>query len=498
MTTPINTKRQENPISMYFSDYYRVDTAVLAGYGAFDISLFSDLPLFIDPFLLFNSSKPEYQALHEDIIRYLEFLRDRSLEGSINDGLKRAWYYFSEVRQNWLGFTFLGNKGHALGHDFADALDKNLLKLFEGEEGGKVSRGRHLEKLSLIRGGVGKDCISDFTTNLIKGYLLEYTQTFAMEHLNDDQRRKFRVRRVRFNYTTKSWEDGEYTLPMYGEDFVLLTPEDMLTRDDTWINRSDLIRGFDAIPPAIEDEALRAQVSNYFSERLIGSKNQKDREVAIQATIERYPELLEYYIALKELSGGRASEVSADRVTEIENIFVTQLRELISDLDQKADFYSNPQTSYGEALARVKIFKHYVEHQDGYRLINREGRPPGTEGDVQLFFGLVMVGTTFDVNREPNNGRGPVDFKLSKGAFDKSLIEFKLASNTKLKRNLEKQVAIYEEANQTKRSVKVIVVYTESDARRVAGILKELNLNDTESVVVIDARSDNKPSGSKA
>ena len=44
-----------------------------------------------------------------------------------------------------------------------------------------------------------------------------------------------------------------------------------------------------------------------------------------------------------------------------------------------------------------------------------------------MFFGLLLQRTRFDVNREPNNGRGPVDFKISDGALDKSLIEFKLA-----------------------------------------------------------------------
>ena len=48
-------------------------------YGALDISLINDLPVFVDPFLLFNSKKPEYQNLHNDIIKYLRFLRDKSL-----------------------------------------------------------------------------------------------------------------------------------------------------------------------------------------------------------------------------------------------------------------------------------------------------------------------------------------------------------------------------------------------------------------------------------
>lgn len=97
-----------------------------------------------------------------------------------------------------------------------------------------------------------------------------------------------------------------------------------------------------------------------------------------------------------------------------------------------------------------------------------------------------------------NNGRGPVDFKVSAGAFDKTLIEFKLGSNRSLKRNLEKQVAIYEKANQTRSSVKVILYYTREDEARVRAILKELDLEQEKSILLIDARSDNKPSASKA
>jgi len=50
-----------------------VSPDAVEGHGAINMSLVSDLPLFIDPFLLFNSEKTEYQVLHEEIIRYLRF-----------------------------------------------------------------------------------------------------------------------------------------------------------------------------------------------------------------------------------------------------------------------------------------------------------------------------------------------------------------------------------------------------------------------------------------
>lgn len=117
----------------------------------------------------------------------------------------------------------------------------------------------------------------------------------------------------------------------------------------------------------------------------------------------------------------------------------------------------------------------------------------------------MAVVSTRRTSGDDNKGRGPVDFKLSAGALDKSLIEFKLASNSALKRNLLKQVEIYETANRTRQSVKVVIVYTAADARKTDRIFEEiddeLNLprgSTAGRVVVVDARSDNKPSASKA
>lgn len=48
-------------MDLYFSDIFNVSPKVLDKYGVFNISLVTDLPLFIDPFLLFNSRKKEYR-----------------------------------------------------------------------------------------------------------------------------------------------------------------------------------------------------------------------------------------------------------------------------------------------------------------------------------------------------------------------------------------------------------------------------------------------------
>ena len=175
-------------IEVLFSDFFKVSPDVLEKYGAFNISLVADLPLFVDPFLLFNSKKTKYRTLHDQMIDYLRFLRDKSMGGALTPGLIQAWYTFPEIKQNWLGFTLSGNNGRGLGKTFANALNENLGQLFKSFGSEAVTKGSHLEKLCLIGKGVGKDSISDFTNNLIFEFLLEYTQQFAVKHMAKDVR----------------------------------------------------------------------------------------------------------------------------------------------------------------------------------------------------------------------------------------------------------------------------------------------------------------------
>ena len=108
---------------------------------------------------------------------------------------------------------------------------------------------------------------------------------------------------------------------------------------------------------------------------------------------------------------------------------------------------------------------------------------------------FTWFNTEFDVNAEVNNGRGPVDYKISMGKYDSSLVEFKLASNTKLRQNLLHQVEVYEKANDTKNSLKVIMYFTANEQLKLYNILRELNLDNNPNVILINA-IDDKPSAS--
>ena len=59
---------------MFFSERFQISSELLKEYGAVDISLVCDIPLFIDPMLIFNSEKGCVQGISEGISRTLRLL----------------------------------------------------------------------------------------------------------------------------------------------------------------------------------------------------------------------------------------------------------------------------------------------------------------------------------------------------------------------------------------------------------------------------------------
>jgi len=490
------------PMAIYFSEYFSIDSKALDRYGAFNISLVTDLPLFIDPFLLFNSKKRRYRNLHEQIVAYLRFLRDKAELDEIPAGLLSAWFRFPEVSQTWLGFSRSGNSGTGLGPEFAAALHQNLRRIFGDFGKETVTQSSHLEKLCLIKDGVGRDNISDFTTNLIKAYLCEYTQEFAQRHIKPEQRRKVTVPRVRFNYETEIWEFQEYELPWASGDYVLLVPKDLLTRDDTWINKTDLVAEFESIPDAIPNEQLRAQINNYFLRVLPRRRNKeptkKERNDAAVETIREFPQLIDFYIKFKEDHGDRATSLSAEKVARSNELYVRQIAQFRDLLTRFTQFYEVAGDTYNEAHQRIAFLKDIIENKGGHLLFYVKGRAIEREEDIHIAYRLTWIGTLSDVSREVNDGRGPADYKISRGSQDKTIVEFKLATNPQLKRTLKKQAEIYKNASDAKQTIKVIMFFSLAELRRVQRTLEDLKLSSSPDVILIDARSDNKPSGSRA
>lgn len=280
-----------------------------------------------------------------------------------------------------------------------------------------------------------------------------------------------------------------YTLPYFNDDYVILTPKDILTKDETWINASEMRYRLLDITSSIPNEELRDRINGIYLKQLPDNKiTEKSRNEAAANTIAQFPELMDYYIKIKEEEKAEAKSASNEIVSIANEIYVSNIQTLIKSLDANYQFYKeNTIGSYDASLDRVMFLKDFIENKDGYKLFYHNGKPIKKEKDLQLIFKLTWFATKFDVNAEVNNGRGPVDYKISKGNTDKTLVEFKLASNSKLKHNIANQVKVYEAANNTNQSIKVILYFSNSEYLKVHKILEDLNLLDSNNIILIDA-----------
>ena len=104
------------------------------------------------PMLIFNSEKEEYKKLHEEIIQYFHFLYQKACDGLSNKELK-AWFEFNEVPNNWLGYSMSGNKGSALGKQYARFLYKNIRFATNTNN---ITKSNHIERIMLLYEGKRK------------------------------------------------------------------------------------------------------------------------------------------------------------------------------------------------------------------------------------------------------------------------------------------------------------------------------------------------------
>jgi hypothetical protein len=343
--------------------------------------------------------------------------------------------------------------------------------------------------------------------------LLEYTQEFAKKHIDPSLLKEFTVSHVSFNYKTNSWTSGIFLLPinLFLErkiDYVLLTPKDLLTKDETWINKTDLFNKFQDIVTSVSNNELRSRLNFYFSRNLPEPKytkkgkeiapSKKDIAAAVITVAKKYPELLDYYIKYKEEHCKDAQSISEERVQEVQNLFVERLSGFIHYLSNETKFYKKSGDTLAESYERVRFLKNVIENKDGYRIFYHNDEPIKRESDVQIMFRLTWCASSSAVTREANDGRGSADFIISRGKIDKTIVEVKLASNKKLSQNLENQVEIYKKAHDTDKSIKVIVFFSAAEEEKTQKVLKDLGLANEKYIVLIDARSDNKPSASTA
>jgi hypothetical protein len=129
-----------------------------------------DLPLCLDPFLLWKSEDPHYRELHNVLLGFVEQVRTHALTGHVI----AAQRLLTEVREPvelGLGYAAGTKRGSAIGPALSTAIIETFRQVPQLESAGLG----HLEILALLVPRIAEDRISELTASVIKDWLAEFT-----------------------------------------------------------------------------------------------------------------------------------------------------------------------------------------------------------------------------------------------------------------------------------------------------------------------------------
>ncbi|NFO28832.1 hypothetical protein FDB41_10540 [Clostridium botulinum] len=206
-------------IKIKFSEFYNINKEQ-KDLNFVDINLLEDLELFIDPYV-FAKLKGEFASkCNNAIINFFNEVITLIRSGDKLNAI-RILNGLKEPSETHLGLARHSINGNAV-------TGKKALKLYTKLSKSNAVKTGNLKDLSdceLMIKGIGKDNISDITTNIIREYLIEFTE---------EQCKLYDIPMVIFKNNIwdkheKKWVKKEYKLPCVNGKKVILVPKSIVT-----------------------------------------------------------------------------------------------------------------------------------------------------------------------------------------------------------------------------------------------------------------------------
>lgn len=216
------------------SDYYNIP--LLQSEVDFAIPFMDeDIPLYVDPFLMWKSPSQMDNVLHAGIMQNFNQLGSMYLGGQVNRAID-ILVSLSECAE-----VGLGTSKNRLGRPITSEQAKSILGLYKevpqiGHYGLK-----HLEQIQLLIDNISKDRICDISCSLIKSFLIDYTIDQCKRHGIPIRLTKI----IRYDYKTCKIVVEKVELPINEESRlpILLVPKRWL-RYTPWLNYDDYFENY--------------------------------------------------------------------------------------------------------------------------------------------------------------------------------------------------------------------------------------------------------------
>lgn len=422
---------------------FGVDPKELEARGIFDPILGVDTRLFIDPFLLPHSKAPELAGsaprLQQHFKDILELLVACDSEGDVFWRQAMQLLLSPEVHGLSIGYSE-GDGGSGTGKTLAARLLKTAFQIVKK---GTVNP-RLFELTGLFEQDFGPDRISDMTAKVIAPDLYAYT-TRVCEEMG--------VPATEIDFPGI---DSSAFLPInpHTNRPIILVPKDVLRDLPIAMGWSDVNQ------IAAQNAELRRKVNSIVGDswREATLRLQKDslKEMLIENP-ELVQDLLQQYISKQPV----VYDFVKDPTGEVIWFQSTRIASAAHPLELKLSATPSVDEVYSVVRQICVRFRDLIEKNQLCNLLYNESGEPKHERAAQLlFYGIADAyceANNIMIAREPNAGRGPVDFKFGVGYSNSVLVEVKLTANKQLLHGYTTQLPIYKAAEGTKRGIYLVI-----------------------------------------
>jgi hypothetical protein len=463
-------------VAISISDFLRISSADFDATGAFDAVLDIDSRLFIDPRLLQSTSAPELKRAHDALMdRFKETLVVLAASQWKGDPFWRQadrFLTFPERQGLCIGYSHSGTSGSGMGQH----IRSNLLETSKQIINAGIKEPEIFLLVGLFEEGIGPDRISDMTAGVIWPDLLAYSlRVFSDLGVNPVRPSSIR---------------GSGRLPQnpFNRRPIVLVPQDILSELPVALDRS----GIDAVV------AFNQELRRYLNSQIGISWKQAARlpKRRLREIILSRPALIKELVQIYRKTVAKPYDFRRDRAGEV--IWYPESRRYARDFPMQLVL---PLAPKAEDVLQVVLqitgkFKELIENNALSTLLyNDDKKPKKEEAAQKLFFGIADAycqANNLDLSRESNAGRGPVDFKVSRGYAGRVLVETKLSSNQNLVHGFTTQLTEYEKAEGTFSSV-FLVINVGIGLKRIKDVQQlasaaALKGQQVPEVVVVDAR----------
>lgn len=443
--------------------------------GIFDPIINADSNYFINIKRLRDTTIPEFSDSYEKINTYFREIGQLLIAANGNQNHKAyktavKLFDFSEVDGINLG-TSKGNPGKGFGKMLREQIIRDASDIILTCS----NQPEIFHLLSLFEDNVGPDRISDMIATLVHDEIVSYTlRSYNELGITDNK------------YPSYRFKNGIMINPYKKNKELLLVPINIL-------HEIPIAKDWDDIDRVCsENHAIKEEINEMIrSEWYKMTTGQKKSEIKRQIFLNNTA--LDKIIEAYNNTDLDACDIMGDSEYFIEKISHKYR-------DDYPIVFSDDKDSYEASIEICNHFKQLIEECKGYELLYN-GDVARDEKTVQKALHMTAyyycLANNLDLSPEPNAGRGPVDFKISRGN-DKTVIEIKLTSNKDTVHGFETQIEEYAKAENTDKKVFLMIENGhEIRARKVFSLYEEKVKSGEKPATIICIDAKHKESASK-